>query len=426
MNLSKPESEAAGIALGRLDAWLETLRGAGGYYGPVVGLRGVAMAWCGPGHDWRWEGLLDGWIALHRRTGDAAYIARMEAALRDLRQAQLANGAFRNSFFESNPLEGGMPYEPAMMAAVLRTGRYLQEQGRPWPDGTAAMIERFVERRLVKELWNKVLGTFNNWLQSEFEIYSPPAVAAIVETLCDYAELTDTAQRWLPFVTGAADSLLKSQVRTGPLAGALPVSNREGASASPYLAARCLPALARLHRYTGEARFAAARDALTDFVRQALLPAGGVPSMVYANRPARVAPLFLGATAGTLTALDRTDSLDAALASVHVRWLLERQTASGAFDTAVGFGAGAPKPGRQDWRDAWPVCGWADKVYALLARLGADTVPAATCEPVRRTVCVRGQRAEFAEDAATMTLRSGKDDWFVWRKRTVWPEACRL
>ncbi len=426
MNLSNPETDAAGSALGRLEAWLATMRGEGGYYGPVVGLRGVAMAWCGPGHDWRWEGLLDGWIALHRRTGSAVYLDRMAQALGDLRDVQLPNGTFRNSYFENNPFEGGMPYEPATIAAVLRAGRCLKEQGRAWPDGTATMLERFVEQRLIKELWNKVLRTFNNWLQSEFEVYSPPAVAAIVETLCDYAELTGTAERWTPYIAQAAESLLKSQVRAGALAGALPVSNRDGASASPYLAARCLPALARLHRDTGDARFAAAGDALAGFVRRCLLPAGGVPFMVYANRPARVVPRFVGAAAGTLVALDRVQRLDAALLEASLGWILEQQTASGAFATAVGFGSGALQPRRPDWRDTVPVCGWADKVYALLARRTTGTVPAGTSGPVSRTVLVQGRAAEFTEDADGMALRSGKDDWFVWRKRTVWPDVCRL
>jgi hypothetical protein len=426
MNLSKSEAAAAGLALGRLEAWFETMHGEGGYHGPVVGLRGSAMAWCGPGHDWRWEGLLDGWVALHRRTASPVYLDRTEQALRDLRQAQLANGTFRNSYFENNPFEGGMPYEPAVMAAVLRAGRYLREQGRPWPDGTAAMIERFVEQRLVKELWNKVLRTFNNWLQSDFEVYSPPAVASIVETLCDYAELTNTAERWEGHLAGAAESLLKSQIRGGPLAGALPVSNREGASASPYLAARCLPALARLEQRTGDARFAAAGEALAGFVRGCLLPDGGIPCMVFAGRPVRVAPLFVGAAAGTLVALDRARRLDPVAVGPQVKWLLTRQTLSGAFDTAVGFGGGLPQARRPDWRDALPVCGWADKVYALLARFAAGPVGIGTTEPVCRDVTVRGRAAELREDAATLEVRSGKETWFVWRKRTTWPDACRL
>ena len=148
--------------------------------------------------------------------------------------------------------------------------------------------------------------------------------------------------------------------------------------------------------------------------------------MAYAGRPARVAPLFVGATAGTLVALDRVGRLDDALVNGQLTWLLERQTSSGAFDTAVGFGRGCVPPRQQDWRDSVPVCGWADKVYAFLARLVVDPVPVGVNAPVQKSVLVRGQVAEFTEDACTLAVRSGKQEWYVWRKRTVWPDVCRL
>ncbi len=413
-------------ALGRLEGWLATMRGPGGYYGPVVGLRGVSMAWCGAGHDWRWEGLLDGWVALHRRTGDPVYLERMDAALQALIPAQLANGAFCNSYFENNPFEGGMPYEPAMMAAVLRTLLYMKEAARPWPAGAAEMVERFVEERLIKELWNKVLKTFNNWMQSDFERYSPPAIAAIVETLYGYAGLTDTAARMAPYIEGAANSLLASQLQGGSLAGAVPLSNNEGASASPCLAARALPALALLQRQTGEARFASAGDALAEFVGRCLLPEGGVPYMVFKSRPQRDTPRFVGATADTLRALERSGRIDAAVMRAQLAWVLDHQTASGAFDTAVGFGACTGHKPQPDWRDVIPVCGWADKVYALLAGQAEHPVTTVVGEAVCRSVRVRGTAAVFTEDADAMALRGKKTEWFVWSKRSVCPTACRL
>ena len=417
---------AAGSALGRLEGWLATMRGPGGYYGPVVGLRGVSMAWCGAGHDWRWEGLLDGWITLHRRTDDPVYLERMGAALHALRPAQLANGSFCNSYFDNNPFEGGMPYEPAMMAAVLRTLLYMKEKAHPWPVGAAEMVERFVEERLLKELWNKVLKTFNNWMQSDFERYSPPAIAAIVETLYGYAGLSDSAARLAPYIEGAASSLLASQLRDGALRGALPLSNNEGASASPCLAARALPALALLYRRTGDARFASACEALAGFVSRSLLPDGGIPYMVFANRPPRELPRFVGATADTLRSLDCVGRIDAAVTRTHLAWILDHQTASGGFDSAVGFGAGTGHTLHPDWRDVIPVCGWADKVYALLAGLAGNPVTEVSGEPVCRSVRVRGTEAVFTEDAESMALRGKKTEWFVWSKRTVCPSACRL
>jgi len=413
-------------AVGRLEGWLATMGGSVGYYGPVVGLRGVSMAWCGIGHDWRWEGLLDGWTTLHRRTNNAVYLDRMDAALNALSSAQLANGTFCNSYFENNPFEGGMPYEPMMMAAVLRTLRYMKEIAHPWPAGTAEMVERFVEERLIKELWNKVLKTFNNWMQSDFERYSPPAVAAIVEILDDYAKLTDSAERLAPYSEGAAHALLACQFRDGPRAGALPLSNQEGSDVSPCMAARALPAFARLQHQTGDARFATAGDALERFVRGCLLPDGGSAMMAFANRPPRVAPLFIGATADVLHSFERAGRHDATLIRAQLPWLLSHQTASGGFDTAVGFEDGRGCTRLPDWRDVIPVCGWTDKVYGLLAGLVENPVSLVSGGPVSRSVRVRGEEAVFMEDKDSMTLRSNKTEWFVWRKQTVCPSVCRL
>ncbi len=415
-------------AVGALEGWLETFHAPGGYTGPVVGVRGMALSWCGPAQDWRCEGLLDGWVARHRLTADPVYLDRIAQSFRDLQAAQLADGSFRNSSFEYNPLEGGMPHEPAVMAAVLRAGRYLREVGREWPAGTATFVERFVEERLIKALWNKTLQTFNNWLQSDFTVYAPPAVASIIETLDAYGDLTGTTARWTPYIVGAAESLLKSQFRVGPLAGAFPATQTDRASASPSLAARCLPVLLLLHRRTGDERFAEAGDRLADFVKRELQDEGGIACWVFANRPARVTPLFTGATAAALSALNCTDRLDDTLANQQIAWLLARQSALGGFETAVGFESGLPQRNPPDWRDVFPVCGWATQVYALLANRMTEP---ATCvksgvECVRREVTVRGRRAEMTEDADTLTIQVGKDIVFLWRKRTPWPEVCFL
>jgi len=413
-------------AVGRLEGWLATMGGSAGYYGPVVGLRGVSMAWCGIGHDWRWEGLLDGWTTLHRRTSDPEYLNRMNAALNALKTAQLANGTFCNSYFENNPFEGGMPYEPMMMAAVLRTLRYMEEIAHPWPAGTAEMVERFVEERLIKELWNKVLKTFNNWMQSDFERYSPPAVAGIVEILDDYAKLTDSAERLAPYIEGAAHSLLACQFQDGARAGALPLSNQEGSDVSPCMAARVLPAFARLQQQTGDARFATAGDALERFVRTTLLPDGGIAMMAFAHRPTRATPLFVGATADTLRSLERAGRHDPTVMRSQLPWLLSHQTASGGFETAVGFEDGRGCKRLPDWRDVIPVCGWTDKVYGLLAGLVEKPIVLLSGGPVSRSVRVRGEEAVFSEDTDLITLRSKKTEWFNWRKRTVCPLTCRL
>ncbi len=427
MNSNDPTAMPASEALAALEAWIEGMHGAGGYAGPSVGLRGVSMSWCGPSHDWRWEGLLDGWISRHQRTRDPVYLDRIEEAFRELRCAQLADGSFRNSSFDLNPLEGGMPHEPIVVAALLRAGRHLRDAGRAWPDGSASMVERFVEERLIKSLWNKTLRTFNNWLQSDFEVFSPPAVAAAVETLIEYGELAGTTERWTPYIAGAADSLLKIQLPDGLLAGALPATSTDRDAASPFLASRCLCALTLLHRMTGDRRFEESARALAAFVRGAFQDSGGLACTLFEYRPHRVAPLFSGATASALSALARAGRLDDALWGRQLHWLMGLQSHSGGFDTAVGFGQGLPRRTPPDWRDALPVCGWAAAVYALLACRAASAAPGTKGSGrVCREVLVRGRSAVLTEDANALAIRRRGEPLFVWRKRTDWAEVCHL
>jgi hypothetical protein len=250
----------------------------------------------------------------------------------------------------------------------------------------------------------------------------------VIETLVAYGDLTGQADRLEHYVHGAAESLLKAQFQTGPLAGGLPVSNRDRA-ASPFLAARCLPALAVLHRRTGDDRFRKAAEALTGFILRSAAPGGGFRAVMHADRPASVHPLLTGAAAGTLTALHRANALPAGLANAHLPWILDRQTASGAFETGIGFDRRPRRPGACDWRDALPVCGWNDKVCHLLAILddGRDAAAPAALQPVRREVRVLGKAAEFTEDSRGMRIEGrGGATWFAWRKGAAWPEVSLL
>ncbi|MEI8139624.1 MAG: hypothetical protein WCI03_07140 [bacterium] len=426
MNLQGIDNAKITGARQRLESWFNGMHGPDGYYGPVVGFRGISMGYCGPGFDWRYEGLLDGWLLQSQTGSDFVRLERIEGALAEIWRSQLANGTLRCSYFESNPSEGSMPHEPILMAAALRARACLCLAGRPVDSGLDTLVERFVEERLTRELWNKALRTFNNWLQSEYEFYSPSAVSAIVEVLIGYEEATGQTSALEPMIKGAADSLLAVQIKTGSLAGGVPVSNRSGSPVSPYLAARCQVAFSLLRRRLNDERFAQAGDALESFLRKVARKEGGFPSLVHQERPASEFPVFVGAAAGVLTSLARSGRLTDDWLQPHLTLILGQQTESGAFNTAQGFNGGirAIPP---DWRDVVPVCGWADKVYHLLSLLQSSTFALAPVGAVHRDVTIRGIPAVFEEDDRTIRLFSGSDNvWFEWEKRTKWPRICNL
>lgn len=408
-------------ALSRLEAWFETMRSDGGYTGPSIGRRQYAALFCGPGFDWRYEGLLDGLIARYATTHGAAYLKRMEWAVNCIAAAQLRIGCFRNSHFDANPCEGGMPHEPAMLAAACRARKVLAEAGSPAVAVLDTTLERYVEEYLLKRLWSKQLLTFKDWEITDFTVYTPDSVAAVIELLLAYGEISGQQARLEPYVAQAGQSLLKAQANGSVLDGGIfPASNIRDAI-SPYRAARCLPALAQMAERNDDGVYMKAAERLATFVETYF-----EHSVVYANRPHARVPMLYGALAGTALLLHRSDFSQKEPRERALHMLLQHQQSTGAFENAAGFG-GQSSPQRPDWRSIMPVCGWQDKIFALLASVCDRPSESAVPAPCEREVKVRGRNATYREDDESMciTTRSGQV-LFAWKKKTVWPTTCLL
>ena len=92
-----------------IDGWLDTMRGPDGYGGPVAHWGGDCLRFTGAGLDWRYEGIIIGYLNLYERTGDEAWLAKARRVGDDLVRGQLPGGSFCNSCFEMNPYAGGTP-----------------------------------------------------------------------------------------------------------------------------------------------------------------------------------------------------------------------------------------------------------------------------------------------------------------------------
>lgn len=427
MDYSKWKTNRIATAAAGLESWLESIRTEQGYGGAAIGFREACVAYCGPGYDWRYEGLLDGFREMHHATGDPFCLDAIERDLRQIQSAQLLNGVFRNSFFEYNPMEGGMPHEPAMLAAACRAARYLSQMGRKCPPGLEAALERYITHYLLKELWNKRLQTFNDWPTSEFQHFSPASVAAAAELLFEYADWSGAWEKIEYYVIGAARSLLDVQIKNNALAGGIPPSSRDADNVNPFLAARCLPALARVAAKTNDGAYKEAALALAAFLRRHRTDTGEFPRMVFAHRPPAAWPAFTGAAAGTLVSMDRAGLIEKQDLELSLESVLRRQERSGAFRTAAGFGKWRTPAGAPDWRDVMPCCGWHDKIYALLARLHpAERAPFAPAE-VEHEVYIGNRRGKYVENNGIIRIESGKGEpVFLWEKRQKWPSVCLL
>lgn len=114
----KPQEQIA-QALANLEAWLETMRQPGGYGGPVCHWWQHRLRYTGPGHDWRYEGILVGYFQLWQKTGDRYYREKLNRAAFDLLEGQLPDGRYLASRFELNPGTLGTPHEAAATLGLL-------------------------------------------------------------------------------------------------------------------------------------------------------------------------------------------------------------------------------------------------------------------------------------------------------------------
>ncbi len=76
-------------AVALLDAWLETMRGPDGYGGPVVHWWQDNLLYTGVGLDWRYEGIILGYLNLYRATGEERWLDKARRAGDDLVRGQL-------------------------------------------------------------------------------------------------------------------------------------------------------------------------------------------------------------------------------------------------------------------------------------------------------------------------------------------------
>src|SRR6185369_14937464 len=103
-----------------LAGWLEATRGDDGFGGPVAHWWRDCLVDCRAGHDWRYEGIVAGYLALAAATGDGRWLAAARRAGDDVVAAQGPDGHYSRSQFEMNPGTAGTPHESGASIGLLR------------------------------------------------------------------------------------------------------------------------------------------------------------------------------------------------------------------------------------------------------------------------------------------------------------------
>jgi hypothetical protein len=416
-------------AVGRLDGWLESMRSAWGYAGPIVHWWESCLIYCGPMLDWRYEGILSGYVRLYEATGQLLWLERARTAAHDIVRGQLPDGSYRNSSFQFGAMERGTPHEAAVDVGLLLLARMLRTVGDPSFGHYVEVAERNLDEYHLKRLWNG--SSFRDQTWSETVVANKNATT--IEALLLLEELT--GRDLSSFILSAAELILKAQVRTpGPrFGGTVHLGTDADALVIGFYTARCVSTLIQLFERFGDHRYDhAASDAVDFLISQTT--AGGVSFGYYKDGRPITNPTWISPAGEVLRALllaARHRTVPQRVLDQLIDLLLEAQLPSGGIPTARGVarrGLGGQPPIEPEFRDVIPVVGWCDKAFRALALLVNGPVSSmAPCSTDVRCTW-KASSCRYREEVDYMCLERENDGKILyrWRKGEAYPEVFDL
>lgn len=418
----------------RLDAWLDTLRNDNGYSGPVTHWWQHCLQFAGAGLDWRYEGLISGYLTLAHTTGERRWLEKARRAGDDLVRGQLPTGTYRNSSFERNPYTGGTPHEAGCDAALAQLAQTLRAQGDDAWQIYAEAAERNLQNFILGVLWNPRQRRFDN--TADDASFVPNKAATTSEALLAWAALTGESGMVADHVVPTLEAIVTCQVQdpSSPYDGAIPqraIAGPGGTHYYPFYIARCIPALVQGYIRLGTVRYLEAAEHALAFILRQQLPDGSFPQVVYANSRVNRHPRWIAGAAEILRAAEDVAAASGKTAesqwALTRAWLLKGQLPSGGFRTAAGFAAQISQrtpPAIPDFADLLPVCGWNSMVLRYLSRQIERRALHQAAPVVREDVelpCLfHGQEARYHEDAYVLEVQREKRLLYRWEKGSTW------
>ncbi len=418
------------LRLAALDAWLETMRGPGGYGGPVAHWWHNCLRFTGPGLDWRYEGIVIGYLNLYEKTGDPRWRERARRAGDDLIRGQLPGGNFRDSHFELNPYSGGTPHEAADSLALLALAGALKTEGdAAWGTYLGAAV-RNIKGYFIARLWDTGMRMFSDGL--DHATFVPNKAATLAEALFKLAAMTGDETFATAYALPTLETILAHQVRGGPLDGAIDQYSEKRHRVAwyfPFYIARCIPGLVAGYAWTQDERYLDAAGRAMGFVCRWREEDGSFPQVIYPGGRVNRYPKWVAGVGDILRAMAMVNALGFACDQEPTRaWLLAGQESMGGFRTAWGFAAQASQrpPGPlPEFRDLLPICGWTDKAFRYLSEAlpsGSQLPTKVDRQPFAAPCTVRGRRMTYREDDTQIELLHQGTPVYRWRKGDPWVE----
>jgi len=355
----------------QMDNWLDSQRGIGGYSGPVVHWWEDSLGYQGPGLDWRYEGIIIGYLNLWRSTGSIIWLQKAKRAGDDLLAGQLPSGNFRNSRFEFNPGTAGTPHEAACDLALLKLAEVLRDFGDPewheYRDAACWNIQDFY----IKYLWVSHEGIFVD--NQNYPSFVPNKAATLVEALFAMVHSCEHDQWIQRYALPTLDKIIDYQVKSGKFDGAIyqfGVADRRIGKFFPFYISRCIPSLLLGYQWTGEARFAEAAIRAGQFLIRFCYDDGSFPQVIYSDARINCYPQWVAGLGDILRVMDLLTPLGVKFESQStLDFLLAGRRSGGGICTAKGFGKINPFGRWNGFKDELCVCGWVDKAFRYLSGL---------------------------------------------------------
>jgi len=367
-------------AIAGLDRWFESMRvdwPTPGYGGPVVHWWNHSLTYRGAGLDWRYEGIIDGYLTLWRATDERIWLEKAMLAGSDLVDGQLANGQYRNSAFELNPASGGTPHEAAADVGLLLLARELREVDPIAGERFLDAARRNLEMYWFDQLWDPPTSTLRDGRDES--TFVPNKAATFIDAVLLLSEMTERNDLIERFTLPTAAKILAMQVTepAKPPYGAI-AQNRFGERVIdayfPLYIARIIPPILRLHERTGDPRLQSAALAAARFLERIRESDGGFPQVIYGNGKRNRRPRWIAGSGDILRAFIVANQHGAEIdLAPSIDWLLRGVRPDGHIATAEGFGGIMPLVSRRDrFADELGVVGWCDKAIRALALLARD------------------------------------------------------
>lgn len=409
LNKLPDENEKIGLSLSVLSDWFDSMRiSRGAYGGPVIHWWLCSFIYCGAGANWTYEGLIEAYLELHRKTRNDLWLKRASEAAKYLLSLQMFDGTYRNSFFELNPLQGSSSvHEAGVDLGLISLASYLESigaHGKKYLDAA----RKNAEGSLFQRLWDSTAGAFRSAddtsLKSSYVFNIMATVAQVFLRLCQ----NDKEAKYQELVSSTLSYILRYQRKKqrDTLFGSFPQGLHDDNAYALYNA-RILTFLLDAYKILGDKKALDAAELCGLFLRKLERKEGGFSFFVDREGKIYDYPNLVGGVAEVVRALLELKNFSTEHSSFdekpHIQWLLRFQDSIGGFRTGFGFNYNVEKT---DYKDVFHICGWNDKIFRLLASLfRGHTLKERKGTEMKETCWIGKTEAIFIENDKQVIIR---------------------